>query len=255
MYAPSTGSGCPVVVYFHGGQPDPVIRKTVVEASALAEQGLVVFVPSWQSVGPVGGSEDTVRAVAFAQARADKNGRDTRRTTLSGYSTGGFTAAIHGLIGDEPPLPSGDCLVGATMELPGAVVPLGTPFFAVAAARAGAFANNPQWSLLTSEPPDAFDPHLALGKNPDVRFVQVVGENDRGGGALGDIPINESNLEYHDALVAAGYDAELVLLDGDCRGGARRRRDLRRHHRCDRLASGVEPTNQNLHNYTTAICC
>ena len=175
MYAPSTGSGCPVVVYFHGGQPDPVIRKTVVEASALAEQGLVVFVPSWQSVGPVGGSEDTVRAVAFAQARADKNGRDTRRTTLSGYSTGGFTAAIHGLIGDEPPLPSGDCLVGATMELPGAVVPLGTPFFAVAAARAGAFANNPQWSLLTSEPPDAFDPHLALGKNPDVRFVQVVG--------------------------------------------------------------------------------
>ena len=66
MYAPSTGSGWPVVVYFHGGQPDPVIRKTVVEASALAEQGLVVFVPSWQSVGPAGGSEDTVRAVAFA---------------------------------------------------------------------------------------------------------------------------------------------------------------------------------------------
>jgi hypothetical protein len=67
---------------------------------------------------------------------------------------------------------------------------------------------------LTPAQLDAFDPYLALGKNPDIRFVQVVGENDRGGGELGDIPINDSNLEYHDALVAAGYDAELILLDG-----------------------------------------
>jgi acetyl esterase/lipase len=214
VYAPSMGSDWPVVVYFHGGNADPGTRKTVVEAAALAEQGVVVFVPSWRSGGPAGGSEDTVCAVAFAQATADEYGGDGERTTLSGYSTGGFTAAIHALIGDEPPLPPSDCLVDATMELPGAVVPGGAPFFAVDAARAGAFANNPQWSSLTPAQLDAFDPYLALGKNPDIRFVQVVGEDDRGGGALGDIPINESNLEYHDALVAAGYDADLVLLDG-----------------------------------------
>ncbi len=214
VYGPSTGSDWPVVVYFHGGDADPGTRKTVVEAAAVAEQGVVVFVPSWRSGGPAGGSEDTVCAVAFAQAKADEYGGNGGRTTLSGYSTGGFTAAVHALIGDAAPLPSSDCLVDPTMELPGAVVPGGTPFFAVAAARAGAFANNPQWSSLTPAQLDAFDPYLALGENPDIRFVQVVGEEDRGGGALGDIPINESNLEYHDALVAAGYDADLILLDG-----------------------------------------
>ncbi len=214
VYAPSVGSDWPVVVYFHGGDDDPGTRKTVVEAAALAERGLVVFVPSWRSGGPAGGSEDTVCAVAFAQATADEYGGDGERTTLSGYSTGGYTAAIHALIGDEAPLPPNDCLVDAQMELPGAVVPGGAPFFAVAAARAGAFATNPQWSSLTPAQLDAFDPYLALGKNPDIRFVQVVGENDRGSGALGDIPINDSNLEYHDALIAAGYHAELTLLDG-----------------------------------------
>ena len=100
------------------------------------------------------------------------------------------------------------------MVLPGAVVPLGTPFFVVDAARAGAFADSPQWNTLTPEQLDAFDPYLALGRNPDVKFVLVVGENDVGGGYLGEIPIAASNLEYHEALVDAGYDAELVLLDG-----------------------------------------
>jgi len=211
VYAPATGADWPVVVFFHGGL---ATREDVAEAEALAGRGLVVYVPSWRSTGPAGGSEDTVCAVAFAQATADRYGGDASRTTLSGYSTGGLTAGVHALIGEDGPLQSSDCLVEPAMELPIAVVTGGTPFFAVAAARAGAFADNPQWNVLTPEQLDAFDPYLALGRNPDVRFVLVVGADDRGGGALGDIPINDSNLEYHDALVAAGYDTDLVVLDG-----------------------------------------
>ena len=132
----------------------------------------------------------------------------------SGYSTGGFTAAVHALMGDDPPLVSNDCLVEPDMALPVAAVPGGTPFFAVDAARAGAFATNAQWNELTPDQLDAFDPYLLLGRNPDVHFVMVVGEEDRGGGALGDIPIAESNRRYHQAMLDAGYDVELVTVPG-----------------------------------------
>ena len=148
VYAPSTGADWPTVVYFHGGVPDPSVRKTVTEATELAGQGLVVYVPSWESAGPAGGSEDTVCAVAFAQATAAEYGGDAKRTTITGYSTGGFTAAIHALVGDDPPLPSLDCLVEPVMAAPGAVVPGGAPLFVVDAARVGALDGNPQWSAL-----------------------------------------------------------------------------------------------------------
>ena len=214
MYAPVSGSDQPVVVFLHSSvSSSPDTRRARPEAFALAARGLVVYVPHWNSLGPAGGSQDTVCATAFAQATAAEYGGDPERVTLSGYSAGGFSAAIHALIGDEPPLPVSDCLVNPTMDLPGAVVVGGTPFFAADAARTGAYPW-PEWADLTPDQVDAFDPYLVLGRNPDVHIVLVVGENDVGGGALGEIPIAESNLEYYQALVDAGYDAELVLLPG-----------------------------------------
>jgi len=216
VYAPAAGSDWPVVVFFHGGNPtgSPDYRTTISEPAALAANGLVVYVPNWASLGPDGGSEDTVCATAFAQATAGEYGGDGDRLTISGYSTGGFTAAVHALMGDDPPFVSADCLVEPDMTLPVAAVPGGTPFFVVDAARAGAFATNAQWNELTPDELDAFDPYLLLGRNPDVHFVMVVGEEDRGGGALGDIPIAESNLEYHQAMIDAGYNVELVTVPG-----------------------------------------
>ena len=215
VYAPVSGSAQPVVVFLHGGDPtrSPDTRRARPEAFALAAQGLVVYVPHWASLGPAGGSQDTVCATAFAQATADEYGGDPERVTLSGYSSGGYGAAVLGLIGDEPPLPVSDCLVDPTMDLPGAIVAGGTPFFVAEAARIGAYPL-PEWTDLTPDQVDAFDPYLVLGRNPDVHIVLVVGENDVGGGGLGEIPIAESNLEYYQALVDAGYDAELVLLPG-----------------------------------------
>ncbi len=216
VYAPAAGSDWPVVVFFHGGNPtdSPEFRTTIPEPAALAARGLVVYVPHWASLGPDGGSEDTVCAMSFAQATAGEHGGDADRVTISGYSTGGFTAAVHALMGDDPPFASEDCLVDPLMVLPAAAVPGGTPYFAVDAARAGAFATNEQWNELTPDELDAFDPYLLLGRNPNIHFVIVVGEEDHGGGALGDIPIVESSLQYHQAMLDAGYDVELVTVPG-----------------------------------------
>ena len=216
VYAPAAGSDWPVVVFFHGGDPtnSPDYRKAITEPAALAARGLVVYAPHWASLGPDGGSEDTVCAMAFAQVTAEEYGGAADRMTISGYSTGGFTAAVHALMGDDPPFVSEDCLVDPTMEPPAAAVPGGTPYFAVDAARAGAFATNAQWNELTPDELDAFDPYLLLGRNPNIHFVIVVGEEDHGDGALGDIPIIESSLQYHQAMVDAGYDVELVTVPG-----------------------------------------
>jgi acetyl esterase/lipase len=211
VYAPATGSGWPVVVDFHGGFES---RTPYPQGEFMAAQGVVVYRPTWASLGPAGGSEDTVCAMAFARATAEEHGGDPGRMLITGYSTGGFTAAIHALIGDDPPLPVTDCVVEPVMDAPAAAVPGGAPMFAVDAARAGAFAGNPQWSALSPEQLDAFDPYLNLGKNLDVRFVLVVGEEDVGGGNLGEIPIAASNDEFYAALRDAGYDVDLVLLPG-----------------------------------------
>ena len=173
-----------------------------------------MYVPQWRAIGPSGGSEDTVCALAFAESTAGEYGGDGERITISGYSTGGFTAAVHALMADDPPLEVTDCLVDPAPSLPSAAVPGGTPFFAVDAARAGMFADNPQWNTLTPEQLDAFDPYLLLGRNPDIRMVLVVGRADTGGGVLGEIPIAQSNREYHAALLDAGYDADLIELAG-----------------------------------------
>ncbi len=216
VYAPAEGSGWPVVVHFHGGVSSP--EEYAEFARAVAQQGVVVFVPEWRALGPVGGSEDTVCAIAFAAAHGEEYGAATDRMTLSGYSTGGFTAVIHALMGDEPPLPVTDCEVDPVVEAPDAVVGGGAPLFAAQWARDGRFATNPQWAPLTPEQIDAFDPYLALGRNPDLQVRLVVGEDDVGGNPAVAFPIAESNRDYLDALVESGYDAELIEVPGGHEG-------------------------------------
>lgn len=212
VYAPAEGSGWPVVVHFHGGQTSPQQNEPL--ARAIAEQGVVVFVPSWRSLGPDGGSQDTICALAFAAEQAEEFGGDVTRVVPSGYSTGGFTALTHAFIGDDPPLPVTDCEVAPAIDLPDAVVGGGAPVFAAQWARDGFFDANPQWGSLTPEQIDAFDPHLAIGRNPNLRVRLVVGEEDVGGRPNVMFPIVESNGEYHAALVAAGYDVELTEVPG-----------------------------------------
>jgi hypothetical protein len=72
----------------------------------------------------------------------------------------------------------------------------------------------PEWTALTPEQIDAFDPFLAVeaGQNPDLQIILVVGEDDHG--FEGNFPIVDSNREFAAAAEAAGYDVELILLPG-----------------------------------------
>ena len=216
VYAPTEGSGWPVVVYFHGGNPLPGWRKTG-EATlrAIAEMGVVVYAPDWNSFGPSGGSQDSICAVAYAEATAGDHGGDPEDLTLSGYSTGAFTAAIHGLVGDDPPLAVTDCAVDSGMSAPDAVAVGGTPFFVTDWARAGRLPMA-EWSDLTPEQLDGFDPYLALGRNAGLVLALAVGEDDTGGPAAppAGFPITEANVEYHEALLEAGYEVTLTMLPG-----------------------------------------
>ena len=215
IYAPEEGSGWPVVVYFHGGPPVPGARDDPATLSAIAEQGVVVYAPDWSSSGPAGGSQDSICAVAYAEATAADHGGDADAVTLAGYSTGGYTALIHGFVGDDPPLPVTDCVVDPAVSAPSAVAVGGTPIFAAEWAREGRLPF-PAWTELTPEQLDRFDPELVLGRNPTMTVALFVADDDQGGPAAppGGWPITEVNREYQQMLIDAGYDADLTIVPG-----------------------------------------
>lgn len=216
VYAPTEGSDWPVVVYFHGGAAAPGRRTdAAARLQALAEQGLVVYAPDWRANGPAGGSQDSVCAIAYAEATAADHGGDAEALTVSGYSTGGFTALVHGMLGPDAPLEVTDCEVDPNVTLPDAIAVGGTPVFAAEWAREGRLPL-PAWTSLTPDELDLFDPYLLLGRNPDAVVALAVGDNDQGGPAAppGGWPITEANLDYHQRLIDTGYATALTTFPG-----------------------------------------
>ena len=214
IYVPTDGSDWPVVVYLHGGVNHPDARKAVAATGeALAAHGVLTYVPTWNGLGPAGGSQDTICALAYARATAADHGGDPTRVVPAGYSAGGYSAVIHALLGGEPPLPVDDCVVDPTIPAPTVVAGGGTPFFVTEWAREGVFTQS-EWTDLTPTQIDEFDPYLAVeaGPNPELRIVLFVGERDVGGTQF--FPITESTLEFDAAARAAGYDVELTVVPG-----------------------------------------
>ncbi len=216
VYAPAEGSGWPVVVYFHGGVPAPGRRaQDAARLHSLAAKGLVVFAPDWRSNGPAGGSQDSVCAIAYAESTAVDHGGDAGAITVSGYSAGGFTALVHGLLGPDAPLEVTDCEVDPDVTLPDAIAVGGTPVFAVEWTRDGRLPL-PAWTSLTPEEPDLFDPYLLLGRNPDAVVALAVGDDDQGGpdAPPGGWPITDASVDYHQRMIDADYDVTLTTFPG-----------------------------------------
>lgn len=218
VYAPAEGSDWPVVVYLHGGnRDDDADHRKLFEphVRAIAERGVVVYAPTWNGNGPAGGSEESICALAFAHDTAADYGGDPTRVIPAGVSAGGYSAVIHALVGDDPPLPVTDCLVDPVIPAPAAVASAGGALFVTDWARQGLLPS-PEWTALTPEQIDAFDPLLAVeaGRNPEVRIVLVVGDDDQGGNPAIPFPIVESNRAFDEAARQAGYDVDLIVLPG-----------------------------------------
>ncbi|MEV4461050.1 alpha/beta fold hydrolase [Microbispora sp. NPDC049633] len=88
----------PVVLLWHGRGPD---ERDVLDplARAVAERGVVVFVPDWRSDAPDGGRAHLWESIVFVRDNAGDFGGDAARTVLAGWSLGGKAAAGVGVGG------------------------------------------------------------------------------------------------------------------------------------------------------------
>ena len=132
VYAPKDAGPWPTVVVLHGGGETKEDQREM--ATAAAERGAVVFVPTWSRMDAevveastpeelraalVAGIGDVGAAVRFARGTAASYGGDAGNLTLFGYSYGAIGAAMEAFSG-APASTSG--LKGAGSTIPESLV-------------------------------------------------------------------------------------------------------------------------------------
>ncbi len=183
VFWPDAEGSWPVVHLFPGGTGN---RDTLaILAETLAAQGVVVFVPDYQSGGIFGGpgpeaEAELVCAWRYGNSVAAQYGGDLQQpVTLAGKSGGAAAALQYGLLGEGNP--DVTCLTAAPD--PDVVVAIGTCL-------------RPSADSLASDWPDR-----------DAHVVLVSGSRDR------ECPPSGAE-DYATALQSAGYDARFVEIDG-----------------------------------------
>jgi len=206
VYAPSQPGPWPVVVVVHGVQSRMHLTPL---SEAIASQGAVVynidvmFAIRHQGVG----IERIACAVRFAHATASDYGGDPGRITLVGNSLGAAPGAVVALAGDDF---EGDCVATEGSALLDALVGYEGPYD---------YATNESHPVLDypnlkDEDPDlweAINPYSHIGRNPDLQVRLVHGNAEDV--AIFDVPL-EASMEFHQALADAGYDVELIVVEG-----------------------------------------
>lgn len=189
VWAPTAGAPGPVVYMAHGlGGSREELALT---AAALAEQGVVAFVPDYRSEGPLDHNEqDLVCAYRYTRSIAEDHGGDLDQpVTFVGFSAGATRLMFAGL--DERRYgPDGTyeaCFAGT--PLPEVIVPI-----------AGCHYESPDGQLTS------FPMLISNWANPDAELVLVAGERDE------TCPAWQSR-EATEALRRAGYDARYVEVE------------------------------------------
>ena len=208
VFAPTAGGPYPVAVMLHGRPRRPKDMEPL--AMLIAARGAVVFNIDYRGVRPVvqqgwpDAPEDIACAMRYARANAAKYGGDPSTLVMVGHSYGGYLGPLVALAGDEF---DGDCLHGTEVSaLPTGFVGIAGNYVVV---------REPIWDTWYGGTPDE-EPaawqmgnfHTHIGANPTLR-VRIIHER-------GDpiIPPNQPR-EFHRALIDAGYDSEMTILDGE----------------------------------------
>jgi acetyl esterase/lipase len=215
VYAPAAGGPWPVVVLVHGFDVDSFLLEPL--GKELATQGAVVYNISvtyevfdsddlkYDLVLPAA-IEQEACAVRFARSTAADYGGDPTRVTLVGWSAGAATGAVVAIDGDDY---QGDCAVTEGSGLPDAFVAYEGPYN---------WSHEPLGPLredrFVAEPGmwEAIDPYAHIGDNPDL-VVRLIHGGRPPSTDEWEVEIEHSS-DYLAALLEAGYDADLVVVDG-----------------------------------------
>ena len=246
VIAPSEEGPFPTVVVFHGDPRNAGKSWHRSDARQIAEQGRVVFLPTWgkvetsayQDLGTQAVWDLSVRelkcAVAFARAHTEDFGGDPDHITLYGLSAGGNAVLMAGLADAEP---LDTCAVDGPSVSVQALVPIDADwtmggswdtdleenpeaFYSITPFR---FLDGSQdipihvmvteivGSYTRSVEPDPAESWLSY-RHPDIDLVADLAE--RGFLDDGKFGLRESGEYAHQILTEAGYDASLILMPG-----------------------------------------
>lgn len=204
IYSPGGSARWPVVLVVNGvsqgkGRFAPL-------AEAISAKGAVVFNVDVTMAEPFDTAISQVAcAVRYAHATAADYGGDPSRITLVGNSAGATTGIIVAMTGDDV---ARDCVADGPAELD-AVVGYEGPYD-----WATTDYGQVDVSAYESSEPDvwaAVDPYAHLGGNPDLVIRLIHGDDTDV--AWYEVP-RAVSVDFHQALVDAGYDAEITLVDG-----------------------------------------
>jgi hypothetical protein len=244
VIAPTEGGPWPTVVVFHGDPRSASKLWHRPDATEIAGQGRVVFLPAWGHTtlaNDPASLADTwevlVRevscAVAFAAANTEEYGGDPDHITLYGLSAGGNAVLMAGLAGAEP---LDTCNTPGPPVIPEALLPidadwvLGGGWDSQLSENPEAFYSFTPWryldgsqklriyvmvtedqSLVRSVAPDPSTSWLSY-RHSDIDLpaeLGAMGFLDDGGFGL-----VESGEYAYEVLIDAGYDATLVSMPG-----------------------------------------
>jgi acetyl esterase/lipase len=203
---PSEQGPWPVVIVVHGAAQTRRSFENLSEAIAL-EGAIVYNIDAYFTVPFITGIQRIACAARFARATAADYGGDPSRITLVGNSAGAYTGAVVALAGDDF---EGDCVETEGSALLDALVGYEGTYD---------YSGSDNWpgfdhTYLKVEDPGmwhAIDPYSHIGRNPGLQVRLIHGDdNDR---YWSDVP-PERSIEFHQALVDAGYDVELIIVEG-----------------------------------------
>jgi dienelactone hydrolase len=220
VYAPTEPGPWPVAVVLpaYMNTKDTVVYASL--AKELAGWGAVVFVANWRSSSPIDGArndgllfreaaEELTCAIRFARAKAVEYAGDPGWVTLVGHASGEAAEMTKALVGDDSqswqsfassrggPPQQVECLATAGSAQVDALVEYGGNYTAVEYLKE----QDPElWALVS--------PFALIGKNPGLRVRLVHGKQDQG------VSVEKAS-QFHKALIEAGYDATLTVIEGE----------------------------------------
>ena len=200
IYVPAGDGAWPVLVMLHGGLGNP--GRYAPTAEALAAEGVLVMNVTWQSNEPTQQSAEGVAcALRFARATAGDYGGDAENVVVMGHSAGAAIGSITALSGDS--WGGEGCSAAEVSALPNAFIGVAGPYDPTATP------GDDRSFIKTTDPElyERLNPLNHLGNNPDLVVLLLHGDRDS------TVPI-ESSIQFHEALLGAGYQTSLMILEG-----------------------------------------